>query len=588
MSSKTRRQSTKTSKKSQLNLKTRPKINKWLSVAIVAVVASIGAYFLFFASAATPTECRAVSGGSICDQNEISNGDDALVSSYSETKNISWGMDYGIALSAPNFRMSGAKPVYRFFRPDWSAHGLFIEGSADYNTAMADPAHYTNEGISFYAWDKDGAHPQDTVPIYRVGRGLYLLNLYFDNHTMVNNLVNLPDHSYQDLGVAFYAFPARYTPPPATPVTTTKDSNCANAGLKQYDKGACVQQLKTNLKKFGSNVNVDPNNNELDSNSLQFVAVFVNLLQQAGQPVDNFGSVITPSIWNAMAGGPVKTDKPLVAPDGSTTQPAAPVVLATDCTKLKGGAKTTCQAAQNKATTTLQTKTPIGSAVSSGSGSSSGSVAKKESTYCPLLLVEFINSNGKAQGGLPLSKECISSWQRTIHMPADKQDGLWGTETKKAGFYTALALKGADLTAKTTVADPAGSAGVGNHSWTILVKHTKSDTDVQLAITGAGHITSNWDRLDYAFCSVNIHNAKGDNQLYWDFPKNACIAKYELGCFLNLGCDPFTVNAQAKWLYSSITSVNSDVYGYYTKTIKVNGGDGLKAPVPTSHAASFF
>lgn len=190
------------------------------------VIASIGTYLLLFTHAAVPSHCVQVAGAAdgqgICDITQASKADDAVVSTYSETDALAaqgW-VNWGTIFKAPNYTKNGALPVYRFYYPGISAHFVLIQGSADYNTAVADPTHYHNEGLAFYAWP-DGREP-GTVPIERIDRGpSYFASLYFDNRAQPDS-IKAGDSSYsyhEGINGAshFYAYPKNYEVPLPVP-----------------------------------------------------------------------------------------------------------------------------------------------------------------------------------------------------------------------------------------------------------------------------------------------------------------------------------------------------------------------------------
>lgn len=304
----------------------RGKKQRRLALAIVAVVAIVGAYSLVFAQAA-PNNCSPVEGGGICDVNQASSPDgaDAVASTTDEVQILTtqhgW-TDWGVPFRAPNFPQNGAKPVHRYHRADITAHFLVIDGSVDHQKIAADPAN-VYEGIAFYGWS-DGSQP-GTTPIHRINRKpLYFLQMYTDNQNTVNSFVANPDGTWEDGGVNFWAYPAGYFPPqPAG--TPTKDTDCANQNLRLGDKGACVQWHKGVMNGYikynnGTGAPLDVNNNVFDEQTVNYTKLFAMSLQSKGVKFTNFSGVLTKEIWDAFAAG-----YPAVPP--TPTTPAQPPVV---------------------------------------------------------------------------------------------------------------------------------------------------------------------------------------------------------------------------------------------------------------------
>jgi hypothetical protein len=283
------------------------KSRRFLIILSTLVVAGIGSYLLFFAKAAV-NNCSAVSGGQICDLNQVSSpdGTDALVSVNEEALNLARGgwTDWGVGFRAPTFPMNGAKPVHRFWYPDLSIHALVIEGSGDYNNYvnLKNQGKAQDEGVFFYAWPS--VSQADTVPIQRINRkALYFLVLYTADPGALPYFLANGGGTYEDGGVNFYAFPANYVPPvPNGGTQATKDTDCANAGLRLGDKGACVQWLKGVMNtKFSTKFNTA--DNKFDDSLNANILFFVRGLKNAGVNVDAYSNVVTASIWNALVAG---------------------------------------------------------------------------------------------------------------------------------------------------------------------------------------------------------------------------------------------------------------------------------------------
>src|SRR5690606_15812469 len=95
-----------------------------LAIFTVIVLAAIGAYILFFASAAT-NNCQPENGVKICDVDQVASSNDSVLSLYGEAEALGkkgWGVYYGTAFRAPTSAYDGAVPVHRVFNAKASWH----------------------------------------------------------------------------------------------------------------------------------------------------------------------------------------------------------------------------------------------------------------------------------------------------------------------------------------------------------------------------------------------------------------------------------------------------------------------------------
>lgn len=604
MALKTSRRQNKTSKKTKSALKARPKINKWLSLAIVIACASVGAYLLFFAKAAV-AGCSQVPGAAdgkqICNVTQASTGQDSVISNSSETDGLVAGgwWNWGTVFRAPNYAKNGALPVHRFLYPDISAHLALIEGSKDYNVAIADPGHYHDEGIVFFAWP-DGREP-GTVPIERIDRGaLYFLSLYFDNRQQPDSII-AGDHSYSyhdgiNGASYFYAYPANYVVP-LPPSTPPKDTNCANVNLVPGDKGDCVKTLKhfLNADTNGATALNEADNN-FDGNTSNAVRFVSTNLKNAGVPgVDTYNNLVTVGIWNAIAGITKAPAAPATPPNVATVDCSVYANFVTAACKTARDALTKKASTPAKTSSTVKPKTSLGSLPTSGSST--------YSKICPTLAAEFAQSNGKGSDGKPLSPECIKSWQSTAGIPPAQQDGVWGKQTAVASFVLAVTNANIPQSVKTAITNP-GSGGPNNHSWTAVAQATKSLSSIKNSRDLLKDI-SLANRVRGAYCVINIYNNAGDSQLYWHFKAwaskeenlNPCLVDYETGCdaitafFLGnggvFGCDLQHTRAKPKTLYFKIADVTA-IAAKSQKGVNTPNVNALKAPAPDGTVAASF
>ena len=255
--SKTPAKSRTGSSKSKLN--SLPKVNKWLALLFVAVIAGVGAYIIFRANAAT-LNCQKVNPVAIAattaatpatTTKPVPAGTDkaattaATPAKPADDKNAVQVCDVDMALGAETTVLSttgwadelGKKGFWYFgavFRAPTTAYAGSVPISAvysesatyrDYMTVAqkslkdsAFPGKTKNEGVAFYAWEKPGQ--PDTVPVYRITQGgAGTKTFYSTDLGTINRL--LAEGKNDDAGwkrdqfagssfIAFYAYPPNY------------------------------------------------------------------------------------------------------------------------------------------------------------------------------------------------------------------------------------------------------------------------------------------------------------------------------------------------------------------------------------------
>jgi len=376
--------------KKKTTVQSKIKFNKWIGVAIVALVAVMGSYLLFFADAAA-NNCTVAStkaeSTKICDVNQVSHpsGTDsafAVNDEYSALVGQGW-TNWGVAFRAPNSAFAGAKPVHRFYNKPLTAHYLIIESDPLYAQFKADPTNNVDEGIFFYAWDNGNV--KNTEPVHRVNRKpWYFLQMYSTNRAWVDQFVANPDNTWEYGGIAFYAYNANYFPP-ANTSTPGKDTNCPNQNLRPGDRGACVKTLKGMLNGYGAKL--DTNNDSFDTPTNDHTRFFVAKLREGGSTVPAYSNVVTADVWNGLTKG--FPPKPATA-----TTPAQPGSVPTRTTN--GGSATP------GGSTGAAAPAPAG-----GTGTPIGAVEVKRPGDVDTYL-RIINESGGNQG--VVSMDCHTWW----------------------------------------------------------------------------------------------------------------------------------------------------------------------------------
>lgn len=197
-------------------LKTIPKLNKKILIILTVTLAAVGAYFLFFASAAT-NNCQAENNVQICDINMVGGGSDTILSKDGEAETLGaqgWGWYYGADFRAPTTAYNGAVPVYRVYNAQYTWHDWVTDNQK--RDKEAKYSGVTTEGVAFFAWT-DNRQP-GTVPVYRLTRGgSGSQSIFSTDKAWVDKILaegtNNPDGWKIDTtmpGIAFYAFPPNY------------------------------------------------------------------------------------------------------------------------------------------------------------------------------------------------------------------------------------------------------------------------------------------------------------------------------------------------------------------------------------------
>ncbi len=210
-------------------LSSRPKFSKKVILIAAALVAGIGAYFMFFAGA-EPNYCQVEDGANICHVNLVYQAYDSVLSVDGEYKALGeqgWGEAYGAIFKAPTTPLDGAVPVYRLYNAkltwhEWATADQKSQKEAKYNGN----GDIQQEGVAFFAWT-DGHRP-GTVPVYRItSGGAKSKSIYSVDKTWIDQRLaegaTEPDGWRIDAvmpGIAFWAYPPNYqvkTPPNEQP-----------------------------------------------------------------------------------------------------------------------------------------------------------------------------------------------------------------------------------------------------------------------------------------------------------------------------------------------------------------------------------
>ena len=236
----------------------RKPIGKAIVILTALVIASIGAYYLFFAKAAT-NNCQPENGVQICDVDQVGATNDTVLSLNGEAESLGaqgWGTYYGAAFRAPTSAYNGAVPVHRIFNGNNTWHDWVTDTQKNEKQAKYGAANY--EGVAFFAWTGPGQ--PGTVPVYRLARGGAETNVVFStDRGWVDKMLALdasnPNGWKLDNlapGIAFYAYPPNYT---VAGLTNPYDCSI----LENFNSERCQKQqenLKTNID--NGNIPKDP------------------------------------------------------------------------------------------------------------------------------------------------------------------------------------------------------------------------------------------------------------------------------------------------------------------------------------------
>ena len=214
--SKTPAKSRTGSSKSKLN--SLPKVNKWLALLFVAVIAGVGAYIIFRANAAT-NNCQAVGAVQICDV-DMALGNEVTVLStggWADSLGKAGFWYFGAVFRAPTTAYAGAVPINAVFREDVTYRDYMTVGQKSLKDS-AYPGKTRDEGVAFYAWENPGQ--PDTVPVYRITQGGTTSKTFYSTDLATINRL-LAEGQNDDAGwkrdqfagssfIAFYAYPPNY------------------------------------------------------------------------------------------------------------------------------------------------------------------------------------------------------------------------------------------------------------------------------------------------------------------------------------------------------------------------------------------
>ena len=243
--SKTPAKSRTGSSKSKLN--SLPKVNKWLALLFVAVIAGVGAYIIFRANAATNncqkvssvtnlmipagTDKAATNAGTQTkpadDKNavQVCDVDMALGSDTTVLSTKGWADDlgkqgfwyFGAVFRAPTTAYAGAVPISAVYNESTTYRDYMTVAQKTLKDS-AFPGKTKNEGVAFYAWENPGQ--LDTVPVYRITQGGSTTKTFYSTDLgTINRLLaesqNDPNGWKKDQFagssfIAFYAYPPNY------------------------------------------------------------------------------------------------------------------------------------------------------------------------------------------------------------------------------------------------------------------------------------------------------------------------------------------------------------------------------------------
>lgn len=227
----TKTKAKKTNKKIVGKLQT----SRWKVPLFVLGFALIGAYAVYIARAQSSI-CAQVTGGLICNVNQVAKGSDTLVDSgggEAADKLAEGWTDLGTPFKVPNFAQNGAKPVHRFVNTKTSSHALAIEGSDYYDQFKHNGSFlngFTDEGIMFWAWPTSAQ--AGTVPVYAFsdgnGAGFNVPTSYnvYSTSTTGGSLIKSTKKISQD-GIVFYAYPVSYSPPASAQPANTNTTKAS-------------------------------------------------------------------------------------------------------------------------------------------------------------------------------------------------------------------------------------------------------------------------------------------------------------------------------------------------------------------------
>ncbi|MCX6805098.1 MAG: hypothetical protein NT114_00155 [Patescibacteria group bacterium] len=214
--SKTPAKSRTGSSKSKLN--SLPKVNKWLALLFVAVIAGVGAYIIFRANAAT-NNCQAVGAVQICDVDMALGNDTTVLSTtgWADSLGKAGFWYFGAVFRAPTTAYAGSVPISAVYTESATYRDYMTVAQKSLKDS-AFPGKTKNEGVAFYAWENPGQ--PDTVPVYRITQGGSTTKTFYSTDLgTINRLLaegqNDPNGWKRDQFagssfIAFYAYPPNY------------------------------------------------------------------------------------------------------------------------------------------------------------------------------------------------------------------------------------------------------------------------------------------------------------------------------------------------------------------------------------------
>jgi hypothetical protein len=203
---------------SNSKLNSLPKVNKWLALLFVAVIAGVGAYIIFRANAAT-NNCAPVDAVQICDVNMALGAEVTVLSTneWAESLGKAGFWYFGAVFRAPTTAYAGSVPISAVYT-DSATYRDYMTVAQKSLKDSAFPGKTKDEGVAFYAWENPGQ--PDTVPVYRITQGAAGTKTFYSTDLGTINRL-LAEGQNDDAGwkrdqfagssfIAFYAYPPNY------------------------------------------------------------------------------------------------------------------------------------------------------------------------------------------------------------------------------------------------------------------------------------------------------------------------------------------------------------------------------------------
>jgi hypothetical protein len=204
------------SSKSKLN--SLPKVNKWLALLFIAVIAGVGAYIIFRANAAT-NNCAPVDAVQICDVDMALGNETTVLSTtgWADSLGKQGFWYFGAVFRAPTTAYAGSVPISSVYNESTTYRDYMTVAQKSLKDS-AFPGKTKDEGVAFYAWENPGQ--PDTVPVYRITQGGSTTKTFYSTDLgTINRLLaesqNDPNGWKRDQFagssfIAFYAYPPNY------------------------------------------------------------------------------------------------------------------------------------------------------------------------------------------------------------------------------------------------------------------------------------------------------------------------------------------------------------------------------------------